>query len=60
MVPSVNLANKHKYIIKLLKSHIIQLEFLYAKYKDRSYKQELNDSRELLEYIETLWGEDNK
>ena len=56
----MNLANKHKYIIKLLKSHIIQLEFLYAKYKDRSYKQELNDSRELLEYIETLWGEDNK
>lgn len=36
------------------------MEFQFARYKDGESEQELIKSRELLEYLETLWEEINK
>lgn len=60
MVVNVNPVSKQKHIIKLLKTHIARMEFQFARYKDGESEQELIKSRELLEYLETLWEEINK
>lgn len=60
MVLNVNRVNKHLQIIKLLENHVTRVKFMYDKYKDNRSKQELEDSRELLEYLRELWKKDNK
>ena len=56
----MNPASKQKHIIKILKSHITRTRFAAARYKDRESIQELKDSEELLDYLESLWGRYNK
>lgn len=60
MVLNVNRVNKHLQIIKLLENHVTRVKFMYDKYKDNRSKKELEDSRELLEYLRELWKKDNK
>lgn len=60
MALNVNPVNKQKHIIRLLKTHIARMEFVFARYKDDESEQELVKSKELLEYLETLWEVINK